>query len=93
MNASVAIQVLPDVHDDEELIRKGVDLSYVIEAYNLMGCPGDEFFKPMFEKLVGRSYVREMIKEGRSAEEIKKTWAEEVEQFKILRRKYLRYAE
>ena len=79
--------------DDEELIRKGVDLSYVIEASNLMGCPGDEFFKPMFEKLVGRSYVREMIKEGKSAEEIKKTWAEEVEQFKILRRKYLRYAE
>ena len=92
----VATEVLPkpiQKLDDEELIRKGVDLSYVIEAYNLMGCPGDEFFKPMFEKLVGRSYVREMIKEGRSAEEIKKTWAEEVEQFKILRRKYLRYAE
>ena len=79
--------------DDEELIKNGVDLSYIIDAYNLMGCPGDEFFTPMFEKLVGRSYVREMIKEGRTASEIKATWAKEVEDFKQLRRQYLRYAE
>lgn len=79
--------------DDEEIIRRGVDLSYVIDAYNLMGCPGDEFFTPMFEKLIGRSYVREMIKEGKSAEEIKETWAQEVEEFKKLRRRYLLYAE
>lgn len=79
--------------DDEEIIRRGVDLSYVIDAYNLMGCPGDEFFTPMFEKLIGRSYVREMIKEGKSAEEIKATWAQEVEEFKKLRRRYLLYAE
>jgi uncharacterized protein YbbC (DUF1343 family) len=58
-----------------------------------MGCPGDEFFTPMFEKLIGRSYVREMIKEGKSAEEIKATWAQEVEEFKKLRRQYLLYAE
>ena len=79
--------------DDEEIIRRGVDLSYVIDAYNLMGRPGDEFFTPMFEKLIGRSYVREMIKEGKSAEEIKATWAQEVEEFKKLRRRYLLYAE
>lgn len=79
--------------DDEEIIRKGVDLSYVIDAYNLMGCPGDDFFKPMFEKLIGRNYVREMIIAGKSAEEIKATWAQEVEDFKALRRQYLRYAE
>ncbi len=79
--------------DDEEIIRRGVDLSYVIDAYNLMGRPGDEFFTPMFEKLIGRSYVREMIKEGKSAEEIKATWTQEVEEFKKLRRRYLLYAE
>ena len=79
--------------DDEEIIRRGVDLSYVIDAYNLMVRPGDEFFTPMFEKLIGRSYVRKMIKEGKSAEEIKATWAQEVEEFKKLRRRYLLYAE
>jgi uncharacterized protein YbbC (DUF1343 family) len=79
--------------DDEEIIKKGVDLSYVIDAYNLMGCPGDSFFTAMFEKLIGRDYVRKMIIEGKSAEEIKATWKDEVEEFKKLRRKYLRYAE
>ena len=79
--------------DDEEIIRKGVDLSYVIDAYNLMGCPGDSFFTAMFEKLIGRDYVRKMIIEGKSAEEIKATWKDEVEEFRKLRRKYLRYAE
>jgi uncharacterized protein YbbC (DUF1343 family) len=34
-----------------------------------------------------------MIIEGKSAEEIKATWKDEVEEFKKLRRKYLRYAE
>ena len=79
--------------DDEEIIRKGVDLSYVIDAYNLMGRPGDSFFTAMFEKLIGRDYVRKMIIEGKSAEEIKATWKDEVEEFRKLRRKYLRYAE
>lgn len=79
--------------DDDEIIKNGVDLSYVIEAYNLMGCPGDSFFTDMFEKLIGRDYVREMIIEGKSAEEIKAMWKDEVEEFKKLRRKYLRYAE
>lgn len=79
--------------DDEEIIRKGVDLSYIIDAYNLMGRPGDKFFTPMFEKLIGRDYVRKMIIEGKSADEIKATWAEEVEEFRKLRRKYLLYAE
>jgi uncharacterized protein YbbC (DUF1343 family) len=58
-----------------------------------MGCPGDSFFTAMFEKLIGRDYVRKMIIEGKSAEEIKATWKDEVEEFKKLRRKYLRYAE
>ena len=79
--------------DDEEIIKKGVDLSYVIDAYNLMDKPGDAFFTSFFEKLIGRDYVREMIKEGKSAEEIKAVWAQEVEDFKVLRRKYLRYRE
>ena len=33
---------------------------------------GDHFFRPFFELLVGTDYVRKMIKDGKSAEEIKK---------------------
>jgi uncharacterized protein YbbC (DUF1343 family) len=54
---------------------------------------GDEFFKPMFEKLVGVAWVREMIKEGYTAQEIKARWAEDVAIFKRQRAKYLLYEE
>lgn len=81
------------VIDDEKIIKNGVDLSYVIEAYKMMGAPGDSFFTPWFENLIGRDYVRKMIIEGVSATEIKECWANDVERFKQLRRKYLRYEE
>lgn len=76
----------------EDAIAGGVDLSYVIDAYNKTGL-GDEFFTRFFELLTGRGDIREMIKEGKSAAEIKATWAGDVEQFKNQRRPYLLYAE
>lgn len=76
----------------EDIWRKGVDLSYVIDAYNDLDM-GEEFFRPMFEKLIGVSWVRRMIVEGYTADEIKALWAEDVERFKVLRRKYLLYEE
>lgn len=73
--------------------KKGIDLSYVIDAYNRSGKPGDKFFNNMFEKEIGQAYVREMIKEGKSAAEIKARWAADVEQFKKDRKPYLLYPE
>ena len=81
---------------DDDIIAKGFNLDYVIDAYRNLSAKGysaEEFFTPMFEKLVGRDYVREMIIEGHSAAEIRATWQAEVEQFKALRRKYLLYEE
>ena len=46
-----------------------------------------------FEKLIGVSYVREMIKDGCSADEIKKKWSDDVEKFKKQRAPYLLYQE
>lgn len=76
----------------EEIIAKGIDLSYVIDAYNNTGL-GDEFFTKFFELLIGRGDIREMIKSGKSADEIKATWKDDVEKFKNQRRPYLLYAE
>ena len=76
----------------EEIIAKGFDLEYIIDAYNRAGV-GNDFFKGFFEKLVGVDYVRTMIIEGRSADEIKAKWQGDVEKFKVLRRKYLLYKE
>ncbi len=77
---------------DEDAWKRGVDLSFVMDAYNNLNLD-DHFFRPFFELLVGTDYVRKMIKAGSSAEEIKATWQEDVEKFKIQRRPYLLYEE
>lgn len=77
---------------DEEVIAKGFSLEYLIDAYRKLGI-GEAFFNSFFEKLVGVDYIRQMILEGKSAEEIKAKWQGDVEQFKVLRRNYLLYEE
>ena len=77
---------------DEELRREGLNLTYVIDAYRNLNI-GDRFFTSFFELLMGTSYVRRMIEEGRSAEEIKARWMPDVERFKEQRRPYLLYDE
>ncbi len=71
---------------------RGLSLRWLIEAYQALGV-GNAFFKPVFEKLIGRDYIRKMILNGASAEEIEACWQEEVEEFKIKRRSYLLYEE
>ena len=77
---------------NEEIWSNGIDLRYIVEAYNNLAM-GEKFFTQMFEKLIGVSYVREMIMAGYSAEEIEARWIEDVEKFKEQRRKYLIYNE
>ncbi|MCQ2139254.1 MAG: DUF1343 domain-containing protein [Bacteroidales bacterium] len=78
--------------DDEEIIAKGVDLTYFIDAYQHVE-NHEKFFYNSFERLMGRGDIRGMIESGMTAEQIKATWAQDVEDFKVLRRKYLLYAE
>lgn len=77
---------------DEEIIAKGINLEYVIDAYNNLNMD-DYFFRSFFEKLIGDGNIRKMIKAGKSADEIKATWADDVEKFKEQRKPYLLYAE
>lgn len=79
--------------DDEAAIDGGVDLSYIIDAYNSMTQGKSRFFNSFFDKLIGNTKIRPMIEAGRSADEIKATWRDEVAQFKKLRSRYLLYPE
>lgn len=76
----------------EEINAKGINLEYVIDAYNNLNLD-DHFFRSFFELLIGRDYVRQMIKQGKSADEIKAMWADDVKNFKIQRKPYLLYDE
>ena len=77
---------------DDEIIAKGINLEYVIDAYRNLNLD-DHFFRSFFELLIGNGKVRKMIKEGKSADEIKATWSDDVKRFKEQRRKYLLYKE
>lgn len=78
--------------EDDAIIQGGLNLDYVIDAYQNLKM-GDKFFTSFFEKLIGVDYVRQMIKQGKSAEEIKARWEPDVEKFKEQRKRYLLYEE
>ena len=78
--------------DDDQVIKEGFNLEYVIDAYNKVGKP-EKFFTRMFLLLTGVDYIKEMIIAGNTADEIRARWQKDVEDFKGLRRKYLLYEE
>lgn len=75
---------------DAEARNVGLDLSYVIEAYRNLGM-GEQFFKPMFEKLIGVGWVRQMILDGAPEAEIRARWQADLEAYRELRSRYLLY--
>ena len=69
-----------------------LDLSFLINAYGLMN--GDLFIgksKQMFYLLCGTDKILKQLKEGKSEEEIRSSWTEELDAFKEIRNKYLLY--
>ncbi len=79
--------------DDEAIIARGINLEYLLDAYHNLKMPTDKFFRGFFEKLIGNGNIRAMIERGATADEIKSTWADDVEKFKNQRKPYLLYAE
>ena len=78
--------------DTVSLASKGIDLTYLIDAYTDLQ-QGDKLFTSFFEKLIGVDWVRPMIEQGKSAAEIQARWQPDVEQFKKDRKPYLLYEE
>ena len=74
----------------DEARATGFSLKYVIDAFADLGL-GEGFFTPMFEKLVGVGWVREMILAGATDAEIRARWEPEAEAFRRVRAKYLLY--
>lgn len=83
---------LREAPSNEVIWANGVDLSYLVESYAVLG-GGEKFFLPIFNLLTGVPYVKEMIIAGATAEEIESRWTGDVEKFKLQRKPYLLYAE
>ncbi|MCQ2289428.1 MAG: DUF1343 domain-containing protein, partial [Muribaculaceae bacterium] len=81
-----------DLHlmSEEDAIKGQINLSYVIDAYKSSHL-GDKFFNGFFDKLMGREDIKQMIKDGKTNEQIRATWAGDVAKFKKQRAPYLIY--
>ena len=53
----------------------------------------DNFFNKSFNLLAGNSKLQEQIKSGKAEDEIYISWKEGLKQFKVIRKKYLLYAD
>jgi uncharacterized protein YbbC (DUF1343 family) len=72
--------------------RRSIDLRYLLDFYKAYP-DKEKFFIPYFEKLAGTKALRQQIKNGLSEDEIKKSWAPDLEKYKVMRKKYLLYAD
>jgi uncharacterized protein YbbC (DUF1343 family) len=67
-----------------------IDLQWLIFAYNHFP-DKSKFFNDYFEQLAGNAVLRKQIIMGLPEEEIRDTWKEDLEKFKLIREKYLLY--
>jgi len=92
-----------DVSGTKEEVRKKVNnkiqLKWLMDAYKLFP-KKDSFFlipksgKPtdfFFNKLAGNSTLMQQLKDGKTEEEIRKSWEPALTKFKAIRKKYLLY--
>ncbi|TMI82138.1 MAG: DUF1343 domain-containing protein [Bacteroidetes bacterium] len=85
-----------NLHGTPEQVLKNIDnhiqLKWLIEAYNLF--PGkDTFFLKTnsFNRLAGNDVLMQQIKDGKTEQQIRKSWEPALSEFKKIRKKYLIY--
>jgi uncharacterized protein YbbC (DUF1343 family) len=69
-----------------------IQLKWVLEAYKAFPRK-EEFFTGFFNTLAGTDQLRKQIEAGWDEDRIRASWQEELEQYKLMRSKYLIYNE
>ncbi|OIP00596.1 MAG: hypothetical protein AUJ98_07080 [Bacteroidetes bacterium CG2_30_33_31] len=65
-------------------------LFWLIDSYDQLGKPND-FFTGFFNKLAGTDKLKQQIIDGRTEDEIRALWQDQLTKYKQLRKKYLLY--
>jgi uncharacterized protein YbbC (DUF1343 family) len=87
-----------DVSGSPEEVLKKVDnrlqLKWVLNAYKLFP-EKDKFFlaNKYFNKLAGNDILMQQIKDGKTEDEIRRSWQPKLDAFKKIRKKYLLYTD
>ena len=79
----------------EEVLKKvenKIQLKWLFEAYKIFPDKDSFFLKTnSFNRLAGNDVLMQQIKDGKSEEEIRKSWEPKLSEFKVIRKKYLLY--
>ncbi|MEJ1239568.1 DUF1343 domain-containing protein [Chryseolinea sp. T2] len=71
-------------------VEKQINLSYLISMYNAFPVK-DKFFVEHFGRWAGSNDLAQQIKSGMTEEQIRATWQNDLQKYKVMRRKYLLY--
>ena len=66
-----------------------IELQWLINAYKQYD--NKSFFTPFFDKLAGNTSLKKKIISGMSAEKIRESWKSDLQDFQVIRSKYLIY--
>jgi uncharacterized protein YbbC (DUF1343 family) len=83
--------MIKDVVKGDHFFDPGLNLNYLLKFYESNRREDGPFFRDFFLKLSGTASLKTQIEEGWTAEKIKASWAIELEQYKLMRKKYLLY--
>jgi uncharacterized protein YbbC (DUF1343 family) len=75
---------------DKLVPSPGLNLKWLINAYNAYP-EKDKFFTSYFDRLAAGPTLREQIRKGMTAEQIRETWKEGLKKYGEIRKKYLLY--
>lgn len=74
----------------QDIYLEKINIDWLLETFK--NCPDkEEFFNDFFDKLAGTDKLRLQIISGKSSKEIKDSWKEDLNRFKLVRKKYLLY--
>jgi len=74
----------------EEPLSHRFTLVYLMDMYQKSG-KGAAFFNTFFDKLAGTDQLRKDIIAGKTEAQIRDSWQNELEAYKVIRAKYLLY--
>jgi uncharacterized protein YbbC (DUF1343 family) len=80
------------IEDVSKKVNNKIQLKWLMEAYKLFPLKDSFFLKSnSFNRLSGTDVLMQQIKDGKSEEEIRKSWEPKLSEFKAIRKKYLLY--
>lgn len=79
------------VQYNDILKKKEIELTYLTLFYNQSGDKKAVFFDKNFNYHAGNASLRKQIEEGKTPADIRQSWQKDINQFKVIRKKYLLY--